>query len=792
MSSSNTVSCLYDLLDIKSAGEWREDGKIILNRPSANTELQKIKFRSFSANIRSDIANLSSPTMKVQLCCNIEFLGEAGQQVINRPVLDNTPISLVIQNQTGQLIFSGGPTNIILEEFDVPLLYSFEESFKNMLNQLKNELGKILGLVSKSSSIYPYLTFFSDSDSKPFQKVTFPPVKGFNSTDYMWWTVVSESSALNYKTEYDESTKKLSMTTIETNKKMQYTRWINRQLAHGVSYGDFDYRVGVLHQPAVPFSVTQYIVGDSSASYTYALPNITEACYVYAIDSYVDATSQGHLLWCAYAFASVYKPEYNLEIRKANPSITVSRYMYSRNGATALGDASAMITKIFEEMNRIDPNCVLFTIAANNYNLYPILFTRRGNMDYVSVQRIAITGVGYKEWYEFLAESAENANFVDNFKPVGGQLLWMEPSNWTLNYTDRMQEIFNATDRGVDDPIILPDAILNGKRSSCALIYDSSSNDFSIYTDYNYDYTFMQFADDELVVIKRNYNGKTLKNSFRPYNDVFDTPDSDYEDVSAAFNYHPQQVPTNVFNKFCSYGSTYYSMDPSDWTEYYTFSNSNVSVYANEETFIPQIPSVISWQSNQHITPARQFCYRSSMDTESLYENLFKVVDNAISLPSIQLKSTTTDQCVNLTFYPKFITEPSIVTFDPNYTQSSILSSDYTYSSTNAPSMSFVQRSMENFYYISDQDLYAKIETYLQLNQTDQTLKLVSSALPTLNNIVFYLDEVAQVDFKDALVPSATSCIELTIVDSEGNVMTPALATGIYSNITICLDWEFA
>lgn len=790
MSSSNTVSCLYDLLDISSAGEWREDGKIILNRPSANTELQKIKFRSFSANIRSDIANLSSPTMKVQLCCNIEFIGTVANQVINRPVLENTPISLVIQNQTGQLIFSGGTTNIILEEFDVPLLYSFEESFKNMLNQLKNELGKILGLVSKSSQIYPYLTFFN-SDFEPIQRVMFPPVKVYNSTEYIWWTVVSSSPALNFQTAYAEGTGKISMIQIEQNKKMQYTRWITSYLAHGVAYGDFDYRVGVLHEPEVPFSVTQYIVGSSSASFTYSLPNIDEACYVYAIDSYVDGTTQGHLLWAAYAFASVYKPEYNLEIRKANPSISVSRYMYSRNGATALGDASAMITKIFEEMNRIDPNCVLFTIAADNYYLYPILFTRRGNMDYVSVQKIAIKNTG-GEWYEFLSKSAENVNFVDNFKPVGGQLIWMEPSNWTALYTDRMQEIFNATDRGISDPVILPDAILNGKRSSCVLFYNESTTNFSIYTDYNYDFTFIQYVIGELVVIKRNYNGKTLKKSFESYRDMIFASDSDYEDVTMAFTNHPQLVPTNVFNKFCSYGATYYSMDPADWNGFYTFSNSNVSVYANEETFVPQIPSEISWQNDQHITPQRQFCYRSSMDTESLYENLFKMVDNVISLPSIQLKSTTTDECVNLTFYPKFITEPSIVTFDPNYVQASILSNDYTYSSTIAPSMTFVQRSMENFYYISDQDLYAKIETYLQLNQTDQTLKLVSSALPTLNNIVFYLDEVAQVDFKDALVPSATSCIELTIVDSEGNVMTPALATGIYSNITICLDWEFA
>lgn len=791
MSSSNTVSCLYDLLDISSAGEWREDGKIILNRPSANTELQKIKFRSFSANIRSDIANLSSPTMKVQLCCNIEFLGTSDQQVINRPVLENTPISLVIQNQTGQLVFSGGPSNIVLEEFNVPLLYSFEESFKNMLNQLKNELGKILGMVSRSSSNFPYLTFYN-SDAIPKQRVKFPPFKAYNATDYIWWTVTSRSVALNFQTAYAEGTGKLSMLQIDQNKRMQYFRWINSYNAFGVSYGDFDYRVGIKHDPRVPFSVTQYFAGSATGEYTYALQKITEECYVYAIDSYTYGTSQGSLVWTVYAFASVYKPEYNLEIRKANPSIAVSRYMYARNGATALGDASAMITKIFEEMNRLDPNCVLFTIAVGPDTLYPILFTRRGGLDHVSVQKIPIIRTG-GEWYERFSKSVENVNFVDNFQSVGGQFIWMDPSNWTINYADRMQEIFNAIDGNIASPVILPDVnLVTNHRSSCVLNYNTNTDNFSVYVQYDYDYTFIQYVIGELVVIKRNYNGKTLKQSFTNYRDLLRTPDEDYDDVTEAFINHPQQPPTNIFNKFCSYGSYYYSMDPSDWTGDYTFSNSNVSVYANDETFTPQIPTTVNWQNDQHITPQRQFCYRSSMDTESLYENLFKVVDNVISLPSIQLKSTTTDQCVNLTFYPKFITEPSIVTFDPNYTQTSILSSDYTYSSTNAPSMSFVQRNMENFYYISDQDLYAKIETYLQLNQTDQTLKLVSSALPTLNNIVFYLDEVAQVDFKDALVPSATSCIELTIVDSEGNVMTPALATGIYSNITICLDWEFA
>ena len=573
--TTNTVPCLYDLLDISSSGEWRDDGKIILNRPSANTELRKIKFRSFSANIRSDIANLSSPTMKVQLGCNIEFLGTSSVNVIDRLVLSDTPITLVIQNQTGQLIFTGGSSSFIIEEFDVPLLNSFDESFKNMLNQAKNELGKILGLISKSSSLYPYLTF-RNSTFQPSQRVLFPPVKEYSATDYMWWTVTSASNALNYMTAYSSDTGKLSMANVEPNKKMQYTRWSNAIWAYGVAYGDFDYRVGVLREPGT-FSVTEYIVGGSLATYTYNLPNITEECYVYAIDSYVDSTAQGHLLWTAYAFAPVYKPEYNLEIRKATPSISVSRYMFGRNGRDKLGDCSVLIEKIFEEMKRIDPNCVLFTIAADNYYMYPILFTRRGDMDYVSVQQVRINSTS-EEWYEFLARSAEDVNFVDNFKPIGGKLLWMDPENWTSNYKDRMQEIFNATDRGLGDPIILPDAINNGKRSTLVMFYNDIMKDFQIYTDYNYDYTFIQVVVGDLKVIKRNYEGKTIMKTFTNPMDVLTTSDTAYSDVTEAFDNHPKQVPTNIFEKFCSYAATYYSMEPSDWSGYYTFSNSYVTV----------------------------------------------------------------------------------------------------------------------------------------------------------------------------------------------------------------------
>ena len=51
----NSVSCLYDLLDLQQSGSWSSDGTIVLQRPPASSKLDKIKFRSFSANIKNSL-----------------------------------------------------------------------------------------------------------------------------------------------------------------------------------------------------------------------------------------------------------------------------------------------------------------------------------------------------------------------------------------------------------------------------------------------------------------------------------------------------------------------------------------------------------------------------------------------------------------------------------------------------------------------------------------------------------------------------------------------------------------
>ena len=83
------------------------------------------------------------------------------------------------------------------------------------------------------------------------------------------------------------------------------------------------------------------------------------------------------------------------------------------------------------------------------------------------------------------------------------------------------------------------------------------------------------------------------------------------------------------------------------------------------------------------------------------------------------------------------------------------------------------------------------LNAYLQLQTTDLTLKLVCDNFPTINNIVFYLNETSMVDFKEALTSPQEPNIRCRIIDANGDILTPELAANLYSNITICCDWQF-
>lgn len=181
---TTTVPCVYDILNLGDAGRWYSDGRIVLNRPSISNNVDRIKFRSFSSDIRSDIENLSSPSITAKLCGNFTFYNSP-TSTFNPPssctsdVVEGTEVGIIprisdltvqIYNQSGfqqyqaaNGIYQNGVNNeMTFSEFNIPLVTSFQDSIDDMLNYAKYNFNKLLGLFDNTAinkNIYDTSTF---------------------------------------------------------------------------------------------------------------------------------------------------------------------------------------------------------------------------------------------------------------------------------------------------------------------------------------------------------------------------------------------------------------------------------------------------------------------------------------------------------------------------------------------------------------------------------------------------------------------------------------------------------
>ena len=89
----NSVSCLYDLLNLGTAGTWDSEGNIVLQRPPASSKLDKIKFRSFSANVKNSLQGIQIPQINCRLNANLQFLDYDTTAKIGNPEATDTPIN---------------------------------------------------------------------------------------------------------------------------------------------------------------------------------------------------------------------------------------------------------------------------------------------------------------------------------------------------------------------------------------------------------------------------------------------------------------------------------------------------------------------------------------------------------------------------------------------------------------------------------------------------------------------------------------------------------------------------
>lgn len=248
----------------------------------------------------------------------------------------------------------------------------------------------------------------------------------------------------------------------------------------------------------------------------------------------------------------------------------------------------------------------------------------------------------------------------------------------------------------------------------------------------------------------------------------------------------------------------------------YTLTNSMLSVNCWNGTFLPYLPTIngtggpnYNWCKGSHITPEtpqgyQYLYYNANTEQGGTYsefiDSIFKwdQTNNTITFPNVPIYCTQdgTTTYGNILFYIAFSTSPEVITFTPNIKQG-IRSSCAPYYSTykqlinKEPSLYLQSYTFDKYFVILDDSYYTLIQTYLTLRQTDMTLKLVCNIYPTINNIVFYLNETSMIDFKETEASPNEPNIKCQILDATGAILTPSNASLIYSNITICVDWEY-
>lgn len=203
-----------------------------------------------------------------------------------------------------------------------------------------------------------------------------------------------------------------------------------------------------------------------------------------------------------------------------------------------------------------------------------------------------------------------------------------------------------------------------------------------------------------------------------------------------------------------------------------------------------------SWVNSKHITETLANPYFYAAESSfSFLDNAFKVDNNGnITFPCIPVVSSDGKYNGLFTFFVKFETTPAIITFDPNVRQSERFANRYNYCKqflNKTPSLYNDKYPFNDYIYYNNRELFDKIGVFLNLQNTDLTLKLVVSGYPSINSILFYLNEESLVDFKEMSTSPFVNTIECTLVDSNGETLTPSLAANIYRNITISADWTF-
>lgn len=353
--------------------------------------------------------------------------------------------------------------------------------------------------------------------------------------------------------------------------------------------------------------------------------------------------------------------------------------------------------------------------------------------------------------------------------------------------------------------------IVDDKKANISYGYGFNNNQTTFYNKFfvNWDYSrFTKYGRDITASVKKHNIRFPIFNAFGTYG---------FTTVAYDVNVDPTNLTDKIIWIVDSNGNQLYIKDQT-FENIYSFAQSSLAVnfnlYPNQGSldgskFIqlyPAVPTIeessgisstsYSWVNTKHITQIAANPYFYAAESSfNFNDNVFKLNDDGtITFPCIPVVSVDGAHNGLFTFFVKFETNPAILTFDPNIKQSNRFVDRYNYCKqfvNKTPSLYNDVYPFKSYLYYNNETLYRNVTTYLQLQNTDLTLKLLVSGFPSLNNIMFYLNEESLIDFKEMTIAPFTNTIECTLLDSNGDVLTPDLAKNIYKSITISADWSF-
>lgn len=864
--NSPTISVLYDLLNIGTSGEWKKDGTIVLNRPLSGGVADKIKFRSFSAALKSNIQNIIQPQLECNLCCNIEILNETSTEPANITTdeLSSLPKQLVttfdqnptctlsLLNQTGLKTFNNLYDNVLrLATYNIPLNNSIEDSIENGLQRAKIELAKLLGLITqeRDPENYDYTSFRNGPlPTAPYKIPYIIP-----TTCSMFLSNNIETSGIAGGQYY------LSPMTLQTNPIYNIN---GTSSSYPFNYstqatGKYNIIYGIAVNGSTPFSIGY--IGEETMTNEYGLPrefyiqqggqNFANALHLTKASEYSEwlrlgITSKEYnrtLLSYGFPIQDVL-PKYSvlcllyrgfeqitdwLELRRVGYIIdNIDKYLF----CCFCLEHSSDVDNLRYENHTEWLKTVLGDFNRNEY-LLNIIMTNENNTyaGIITYSNGTINYVGYKQPSPSEYGKIDDTNGTSVFNTGYTIVTGFNIRDLTEEEYYRTMSPYAAYNRMILYNIPIKKCVIGFAKNSGLLdsyvLHDSS---VVSYTSMLYDGTInmVEYANNEYTAYFIINNSKSSWSKTEIItNDQFKALFAKY-DLDDDIN--PLKTPVK-----CYYTDKLIFIAKPDSDEYYaltndssvptpgantiyTLSNSMLMVndWSTNGTLTPYLPTINAYGSNtgyhwinsSHITPntggsSMQYIYYKAEEGQSFIDNIFKWDRdaNTITFPNVPLYGQGTDGKTlygNLFFYITFNTSPDVISFDPNIKQGLLKDCSNYYSVykqvlNKDPSLYLQTYSFDNYFYINDADYYKILNTYLLLRSTDQTLKLYSPSFPTLNNIVFYLNETSMIDFKEAQCSPTIPNIQCTILDINGQILTPEDAKIIYSNITICVDWQF-